>query len=100
MGLRSLAPLVSLRRHPGLPFEELAEERDVGEVQFVGYLVNQFVAILEHYFGFEDDRIVDPIHHRAAAHLLDHAVQIARSQVQSVGIKGDVPFALGILGYF
>ena len=94
---RFLRPLILLRRHTRHPFEELAEERRVGEVQLVGYLIGEQVAVLQQYFGFEDDGLVDPLHDGASADVADDGTQVAGRQAEAVGVEGSGTLRFAVL---
>ena len=53
------------------PLEEFAEERWVREVQLVGYLVGEQVAVFQQHLRFEDDGLVDPLHDGTSADVAD-----------------------------
>lgn len=94
---RFLRPLILLRRHTRHPFEELAEERRVGEVQLVGYLVGEQVAVLQQHLRFEDDGLVDPLHDGASADVADDGTQVTGRQAEAVGVEGGGALCLAVL---
>lgn len=77
----------------GETFEELAEERCVGEVHLVGDLRNDLVGMLQFNLDMLHECTVNPLLGGGAAGLSDNSTEIALRETHLVGIETDVVLA-------
>lgn len=68
-------------RQAGDALEVFPEEGLCREIQFVGNFLNRQVGVLEHGFGFEDDRFFNPFGSRPAAVLFHPGGKVIGSEV-------------------
>ena len=70
----------------GDAFKVLAEERGIGEVQFVGNLGDGLTGVHKFHFDAGDEGTVDPLFGCDAARLADNGAKIALGETHAVGI--------------
>ena len=88
---------VLLRRASGQPFEVLAEEAGVREIELVGYLRHISAAVAKHHLGLCNERPVYPFLGRNAAGLANHRAQIAYRNAHFAGIEVEVMLPAAIV---
>ena len=85
------------RRHAGIALEVFPEERDVREIEGVGYFLNRHLAGTQLGLGVVNDQRGDDFGQCLAGYLLDGGTQMLGRQVQLVCIERDVSFMPVIL---
>ena len=74
----------------GDAFKVLAEERGIGEVQFVGNLGDGLTGMHEFHFDAGDEGAVDPFLGSHTAGLADDGTQITLCETHAVGVIADL----------
>ena len=89
---------VLLGRHAGVALEVFPEERDVGEVQRVGYLLDSQFGGLQLGLRIFDDECRYDVGQGSSCSFLDGSAQVLGREVHFIGIKRDVP--LGFVVFY
>lgn len=83
-----------LGRHSHAAFEILAEERRIGEIEFVGDLLNgELVIGFEQVFRVHDDRVVDPPRRAVARYGPYYRREVFGRHADLVGVVPDFALA-------
>ena len=72
--------------------EVFAQERLVGEVQLVGYLLDVLGRVLQQHTHFQNDIVVNPVSGCTLRYLLDDFREILGGDAQLFGIPADAAF--------
>ena len=75
--------------HPGEMLEIFSERRLIGEVEFVGNLLDVFARETQKVFSLENNELVDPLGRSPPGYFLDNERKIFRRNEKFVGIKGN-----------
>ena len=75
-----------------------AEERLIGEVQLVGYLLNALLGRFQHGFRFQNHQAVNPLARRLSTHLFHHGGKMLRGKEHLVSIIRHAPLLFIVFG--